>query len=221
MTLAWFVVLVVAFGLGVLEWLVSPKDFPLTLAADVATGWAFSVAGLIAWGGRRPRTIALLLEATGFTWLLGSLVPSMLDLYRGPLVHFLLAYPSGRLPGRVARAIVALAYLSGVLGQLAPVQLDGTNPHGNRRSRGDPGCGRRHRPRARGRGAAALAAVAVATTAGVLTLGTVLGWLDPDSGRLAYAVVLGATRHLPGRRPQMGRLGTRDRRAHGDRAWRQ
>ena len=193
MTLLWPLVLSAAVALGILEWTVNPKDVPLNLATDIAAGWAFCLAGVVAWGGRRPRTIALLLEATGFAWLLGALVPSMLDLYRGPLVHLLLSYPTGRINGRLARVVVLAAYLSAVFGQMLPVQS--TAPllfllvallaiRTALRATG---------PRARGRAMAAAGAVAVAAVAMVLTVGTWIGSLDPDTGRLAYALVLGAT----------------------------
>lgn len=193
MTLVWSFVLSVAFGLGALEWLISPKDVPLTVVTDIAAGWAFCVAGVLAWGGHRPRAIALLLEVTGLTWLLGSLVPAMIDVYRGPLVHLLLAYPSGRLPGRLSQGVVIAAYLSGAFGQMpavqstAPILVSVVALVAIRTAAGSTGA------RARGRKVAAAAAVAVASMAGVLTVGTLAGWLDPDTGRLAFALVLGAT----------------------------
>ena len=194
MTLAWSLVLAVALGLGVLEWIDSPKYAPLTLATDIAAGWAFCVAGVLAWGGRRsPNRIAVLLEATGFTWLLGAFVPAMLDVYRGPLVHLLLSYPTGRLNGRLSRGVVLAAYLSGVFGQLQPVRSIAPLLFvivalvAIRTARGTTG------PRARGRAMAAAGAVAVAAVSIVLTLGTLAGWLEPDTGRWAYALVLGAT----------------------------
>ena len=194
MTLAWSLVLAVALGLGVLEWIDSPKYAPLTLATDIAAGWAFCVAGVLAWGGRRsPNRIAFLLEATGFTWLLGAFVPAMLDVYRGPLVHLLLSYPTGRLDGRLSRGVVLAAYLSGVFGQLQPVRSIAPLLFvivalvAIRTARGTTG------PRARGRAMAAAGAVAVAAVSIVLTLGTLAGWLEPDTGRWAYALVLGAT----------------------------
>ena len=38
-----------------------------------------------------------------------------------------------------------------------------------------------------------MASVALAAVAVVLAVGTLAGWLDPDTGRWAYALVLGAT----------------------------
>jgi signal transduction histidine kinase len=192
-TLVWCLVLAVALGLGVLEWFASPKDVPLNLATDIAAGWAFCLAGVLAWGGRRSPTIALLLAATGLAWLLGALVPSMLDLYRGPFVHLLLSYPTGRISGRVPRALVVAAYLSGVFGQLQPVGSTASlllvivALAAIWTARGTIG------PQARGRVTAAATAVAVAAVAVSLTIGPSAGWLDPDTGRLVYALVLGAT----------------------------
>jgi signal transduction histidine kinase len=191
--LAWLFVGAFALGLGVLEWVASPKDVPLALATDIAAGWAFCVAGVLAWGGRRPRAIALLLGVTGFTWLLGALVPSMLDLYRGPLVHLLISYPTGRVNGRLPRGVVLVAYLSGVFGQLqlvqsiAPLLFVISALVAVRTAQGTTG------PQARGRASGAAGAVAVAAASTVLTVGTLAGWMDPDTGRWIYALVLGAT----------------------------
>ena len=61
------------------------------------------------------------MTATGFTWFAGNfqttdlagldwLAAHALYLHRGPLVHLVLAYPSGRLAGRLQRAAVAVGY---------------------------------------------------------------------------------------------------------------
>ena len=55
-------------------------------------------AALLAAQRRGGDRVAALLAATGLAWLAGSLVPAALYLHRGPLVHLLLAYPSGRAP---------------------------------------------------------------------------------------------------------------------------
>ena len=133
------------------------------------------------------------MEATGFAWLLGALLPSMLDLYRGPLVQLLLSYPTGHVAGRLTRGVVVVAYLSGIFGELQPVRS--TAPLllvvvalvAIWNARGTIG------PRGRGRLTAAVASVAVAVVAVVLTVGPFAGWLDPNTGRLAFALVLGAT----------------------------
>ncbi len=96
---------------------------------DVAVGWAFLGGALVlcvrAPGGR----MALLLGLTGAAWFLGSLVPPLAFVHRGPLVHLLFGYPTGRLSG-VGRVVVPLAYLvalpSGIWGsEPATIALTG------------------------------------------------------------------------------------------------
>ena len=193
MNLARLAAVAAALALGALEWAVSPKDTPAVLLTDIAAGWAFCAGGLINLGGARPRRMALLFQAVGFSWLLGALAPSLLDVYRGPLVHLLIAYPTGRVGGRPQRAVVVAAYLSGLFGQLpgvgatAPVLLTVVAILATRTATCAPG------PEARGRAAGAAAAVAIAAVAVLLVVGTSLGSLDPDVGRWIYALVLGAT----------------------------
>ena len=106
MNLARLAAVAAALALGALEWAVSPKDTPAILLTDIAAGWAFCAGGLINIGGTRARRMALLFEVVGISWLFGALVPSLLDVYRGPLVHLLIAYPTGRVGGRLQRAVV-------------------------------------------------------------------------------------------------------------------
>jgi hypothetical protein len=83
---------------------------PRVVIADLATGWLLIGCGLAVWGTRRS-TIAMLLVATGVTWFAGTFVPAAAFLHRGPLVHLLAAYPTGRLRGAVLRAMVVAAYV--------------------------------------------------------------------------------------------------------------
>jgi signal transduction histidine kinase len=66
------------------------------------------------------------LAATGFSWFLGNFASSGIDpvdwlgahalyLYRGPLVHLLVTYPSGRISSRLDRAAVAGGYAAAVV----------------------------------------------------------------------------------------------------------
>ena len=79
---------------------------------DLAVGWSFVGCGLVAWSRRRESRTGLLLAATGFAWFAGNFAGSLVYLHRGPLVHCVLAYPSGRLRSRVARATVAVGYVA-------------------------------------------------------------------------------------------------------------
>jgi hypothetical protein len=62
--------------------------------------------------GRTRRTAAI---SAGFAaaWLAGSVGPAFVVLHRGPLMHLVLAYPTGRLDSGLARLVVAAAYLQG------------------------------------------------------------------------------------------------------------
>jgi signal transduction histidine kinase len=84
-------------------------------------GWSFIGAGLYAVARPPSRRFGELMVATGFLWFLGAL--SLVDepllwalglplgsLWAGMLAHTLLAFPSGRLGTRTARAVVAGFY---------------------------------------------------------------------------------------------------------------
>lgn len=106
------VAVAVALLVGLLgDLLVLGVDDPAAWVPDVAVGWAFLLAaGAVALRatGSRP---ALLLALVGVTWFVGTLVPPLALLHRGPLVHLALAWPSGRLPRPVA-VVVALGYVA-------------------------------------------------------------------------------------------------------------
>ncbi len=89
--------------------------------ADLVVGLLFVGCGLVVWM-RRERLTGALLATAGFTWFLGTFAASgdsgyadfgalLLTLHRGPLVHALLSYPSGRLERPTERAAVAVAYV--------------------------------------------------------------------------------------------------------------
>ena len=58
--------------------------------ADLAVGWVLLGCGLAAWERRERSLVGPLMAAAGVAWLLGSVVPAALYLYRGPLVHALM-----------------------------------------------------------------------------------------------------------------------------------
>ena len=105
----------IAFGL-VVEWS-SLDDAPshALAAADLVVGCVLLVCGAIAWTHRPASRVGALMSLAGLTWFLGTLVPVALYLHRGPLVHLHLSYPSGRIPGRLALAVVAAAYVDAVI----------------------------------------------------------------------------------------------------------
>ena len=87
--------------------------------ADLVAGWALLGCGLVAWNRRPESRVGALMVACGFAWFLGGFLPAALYLHRGPLVHLLLSYPSGRLTRRTDRLVVAVAYVDGAIEPLA------------------------------------------------------------------------------------------------------
>jgi signal transduction histidine kinase len=92
-------------------------------------GWSFIGAGLYALARPPSRRFGILMVATGFLWFLGGL--SLVDeplvwalglplgsIWACVLGHALLAFPSGRLGSRAARAVVAGFYLALVVSWL-------------------------------------------------------------------------------------------------------
>jgi signal transduction histidine kinase len=96
-------------------------DDPLHWLPDIAVGWTFIGCGLVAMGRWPGNNTGVLMAATGFTWFLGNfagvdnqvvawVAVNGIFVYRGPLVHLVLAYPVGRLPGRLERAAAGVGY---------------------------------------------------------------------------------------------------------------
>jgi signal transduction histidine kinase len=94
----------------------------LTAAVGLAVGLAWSLIGLDEWRRRPGRRIGPLMVFLGFSWFASLLVYSSVSalytlgllirpLFIAVLNHLLLAFPGGRLEGRLARAIVVTAYL--------------------------------------------------------------------------------------------------------------
>jgi signal transduction histidine kinase len=108
-------------------------DHGLWIAADLVIGLGFVAVGLFAWYRNPENRVGMLMVATGFAWYVGLLerteppflysIGFMLsNLYVGPAVHLLLAYPSGRLQTGVDRALATCTYLVVTLG-FVPVAL--------------------------------------------------------------------------------------------------
>jgi signal transduction histidine kinase len=109
-----------AFGIAA-EWIFFGWGDPRHWVPDLATGWTLIACGLVAWSRRPESKSGALLTATGFSWFLGNfanagvgpldwLSAHALYVYRGPLVHLLITYPSGRLVSRLDRSAVAVGY---------------------------------------------------------------------------------------------------------------
>jgi signal transduction histidine kinase len=103
------------------EWTYFGWGDPRDWVPDLVTGWTLIACGLIGWARRSDNITGALMAATGFTWFAGNfqttgfggidwLAAHALYLHRGPLVHLVLSYPSGRLAGRVGRTAAAVGY---------------------------------------------------------------------------------------------------------------
>jgi signal transduction histidine kinase len=87
---------------------------------DLAVGWSFIAAGLIAWRRTPSNRTGPLMIAVGFTWFIGNFansgVPILFslgsydDVSQVILAHLLLAYPTGKLD-RWERAVIVTAYV--------------------------------------------------------------------------------------------------------------
>jgi signal transduction histidine kinase len=106
-------------GLGIAAEWVSYDDVDPAPWADFAVGAVLVLCGALAWGRRPESRVGALMWLSGLTWFLGTLSEPLLYLHRGPLVHLLLSYPSGRLSSRYARAVVVIAYVDAAIAPLA------------------------------------------------------------------------------------------------------
>jgi signal transduction histidine kinase len=106
---------------GPLEQAASPGEIRLAVS-DLVVGLVLVGCGFVLWSFRPKSWIGLLLTLAGFTWFLGTFAGSgesayadfgalFVTLHRGPLVHALLSYPSGRVDRRSERAAIAFAWV--------------------------------------------------------------------------------------------------------------
>jgi signal transduction histidine kinase len=115
--------IVVAFAVGVCaEWVYARSGASRgDMARDLAVGWAFAGAGLVAWWRRPASRTGRLMLAEGLTWFIGNLqgtsVPLLFAvgawweaLNLAVLAHLLLSLPDGRLITRLERGVVRCAY---------------------------------------------------------------------------------------------------------------
>jgi len=106
-------------------------------AADFVVGLVLIACGIACRRGRRESRIGILLIVSGFAWFLGTFATSSFEsvadvgalfvtLHRGPLVHAVLTYPSGRLRDRFEGLVVAAAYATSavaVVGQRSGTEI--------------------------------------------------------------------------------------------------
>ena len=178
----------VLLGIGA-QWVTYQPGEPGAAVADLAVGWALLGCGLVAWDRRGRARFGVLMAAAGIAWFLGGFAMAALYLHRGPLVHALLSYPSGRLPRRLGRLVVTAAYVDGAIQPLgaSPVvtlvlcaaivvaAIDGYVAEVG--------------PRRRARLVATAGAGALALALGFGAVGRLAGW-DADAGLWMYEVVL-------------------------------
>src|SRR5215210_1998211 len=116
--LVWLAATAVALGA---EWLALPGMTGGAAAADLVAGATILCAGVVGWRFRSDSLIGPLVAAAGAAWFAGTLATAgsgfvasvgalAVTLHRGPFIHAVLAYPSGRLRGRTERAIVVFGY---------------------------------------------------------------------------------------------------------------
>jgi len=88
-------------------------------AGDLAAGLALLGGGALAWTRRARAGAGPLMVASGAAWFAGDLASALLYAHRGPLVHLLLSYPSGRTSSRAALLVIAAAYADGLVPDVA------------------------------------------------------------------------------------------------------
>jgi signal transduction histidine kinase len=130
----------VAFGLVALAVVLASNhdDEKIThLVFGPLIGWSFIFTGLYAWWRRPDNHFGFLMTAVGFAWMAGALSDSSSEwvalvgllagaLPFGFLIHLLLAFPAGRLEGRVAKGLALFAWFEVTFGQLAAVLVTDT-----------------------------------------------------------------------------------------------
>ena len=104
-------------GLAVVALTLAVTDHASTPLAifDIVCGLLLVGVGIVASNRAHPPRLALIWAITGVTWLAGILWPVAATWHRGPLIHGLLGYPTGRLDSWLSRAVVTAAYITGTL----------------------------------------------------------------------------------------------------------
>ena len=88
-------------------------------AGDLVAGLALVAGGVAAWARRPASRSGPLSLLAGVAWFAGDLTDVLLYAHRGPLVHLLLTYPSGRVDSRAGAVVIGAAYIDGLIPELA------------------------------------------------------------------------------------------------------
>jgi hypothetical protein len=161
--------------------------------ADLAVGLALLIGGAAIWLRARRSASGALMVLAGITWFAGDISDTLLYAHRGPLVHLLLTYPSGRTRSRIVSAIIGAAYVDGLVPALARsewatiVLMIVVTGVAAWRHRSVTGAERRAR---------AVALAGTLAVAGTLTLAAIARLVNADMGDIAvwgYDVAVAAT----------------------------
>ena len=88
-------------------------------AGDLGAGLAMLSAGVAAWNRARDSRTGPLLVLAGLTWLAGDLVGALVYAHRGPLVHALLTFPTGRTRSKPTIVVIVATYVDGLVPAVA------------------------------------------------------------------------------------------------------
>src|SRR5215216_3833956 len=91
-------------------------------AGDLVAGLALVAGGAAAWARRPASRSGPLSLLAGVAWFAGDLTDVLLYAHRGPLVHLLLSYPSGRVDSRAAAVVIGAGYIDGLIPELARLE---------------------------------------------------------------------------------------------------
>lgn len=90
----------------------------LAALADAVAGATFLAVGVVAAGRPAYQRFAVIAYLAGVAWFAANLVGQLAYLHRPLMVHAAFGYPDGRLRGGMPRVVVAVAWVSVVVGPL-------------------------------------------------------------------------------------------------------